>query len=164
MEETVLQNAIMAAINSVVSPKDVLAEQIADAMQQEMIKMPGSAMTLGEVKRRLEEREAEFTQLLTAVANQGIDAYKERVSALSTEMDELEKQQEELASQLRTNSRANLRLHRAVNAMEQLDHHMTQWDENTIRQVVHTVKVISAERIKVILTDGTEIYQEVRKQ
>ena len=164
MEETVLQNAIMAAINSVVSPKDVLAEKIADAMQQEMIKMPGSAMTLGEVKRRLEEREAEFTQLLTAVANQGIDAYKERVSALSTEMNELEKQQEELASQLRTNSRANLRLHRAVNAMEQLDHHMTQWDENTIRQVIHTVKVISAERIKVILTDGTEIDQEVRKQ
>lgn len=39
---------------------------------------------------------------------------------------------------------------------------MKQWDENTIRQVVHTVKVISAERIKVILTDGTEIYQEVQ--
>lgn len=162
MEESMLQKTIMDAINSVVSPKNVLVEQISEAMQQEMPVAPESAMTLGEGKRRLEEREAEFTQLLTAVAKQGIDAYKERVSALSTEMDELEKQQEELASQLRTNSRANLRLHRAVNAMEQLDHHMTEWDEQVIRQVVHTVKVISAERIKVILTDGTEIYQEVQ--
>ena len=41
---------------------------------------------------------------------------------------------------------------------------MTEWNEDTIRQLVHTVKVISADHIKVILTDGTEIHQEVHNQ
>ena len=159
-----LQEAIMAAINSVISPKVVLADQLSEAMQQEILAMPGSTLTLGEVKRRLEEREAEFRQLLAAVSDGGTEAYLSRFSTLSSEITELKRQQEELASLLRTNSRANLRLHRAVNAMEQLDHHLTEWDEQMIRQIIHTVKVISAERIKVILTDGTEIDQEVRKQ
>ena len=164
MEESMLQEAIMAAINSVISPKVVLADQLSDAMQQELLAMPGSTMTLGEVKRRLEEREAEFGQLLAVASDGGTEAYLSRFSTLSSEITELKRQQEELASLLRTNSRANLRLHRAVNAMEQLDHHLTEWDEQMIRQIIHTVKVISAERIKVILTDGTEIFQEVRKQ
>ena len=48
--------------------------------------------------------------------------------------------------------------------LEKSNHHMTEWNEDDIRQLVHTVKVISEDRIKVILTDGTEIYQEVHKQ
>lgn len=164
MEEGILQQAIMDAINSVISPKEVLADQLSEAMQQELLAMPGSTLTLGEVKRRLEEREAEFGQLLASASGGGTEAYLSRFSTLSSEITELKRQQEELASLLRTNSKANLRLHKAMSAMDQLDHHMTAWDEQMIRQIVHTVKVISAERIKVILTDGTEIDQEVRKQ
>ena len=119
---------------------------------------------LREVKRRLEEWDAEFHQLLALAANGGTEAHLSRFSALSAEITELKHQQEELASLLRTNSRANLRLHKAMSAMDQMDHHMTAWDEQMIRQIVHTVKVISAERIKVVLTDGMEIYQEVRQQ
>lgn len=40
---------------------------------------------------------------------------------------------------------------------------MTQWSEEAIRQLVHTVKVISADRIRVYLYDGMEIEQEVWK-
>lgn len=38
---------------------------------------------------------------------------------------------------------------------------MTEWDEDMIRQLVHTVKVISANRIKVYLNNGMEIEQTV---
>lgn len=164
MEEGILQQAIMDAINSLMSSRKVLSDQLSEAMQQELVAMPGSALTLGEVKRRLEERDVEFQQLLSLAANDGTEAHLSRFSTLSAEITELKRQQEELASLLRTNSRANLRLHKAMSAMDQMDYHMTEWDEQTIRQIVHTVKVISAERIKVILTDGTEIDQEVRKQ
>lgn len=162
MEEGTLQQTIMAAVNSVMRPKADLIGQISDAMQNEVITAPGQTMTIEEVRRRLQEREAEFDRMLAMASNGSHETNFSRFTALSAEITALKQRQEEIASQLRTNSRANLRLHRAVNAMEQLDHHMTQWDENTIRQVVHTVKVISDERIKVILTDGTEIYQEVQ--
>ena len=164
MEEGILQQTIMDAINSSMSSREVLNDQISEAMEQELLALPGSTMTLGEVKRRLEEREAEFSQLLAAASGGGTEAYLSRFSTLSAEITELKRQQEELASLLRINRRANLRLHKAMSAIDQMDHNMTEWDEQMIRQIVHTVKVISAERIKVILTDGTEIYQEVRQK
>lgn len=42
-----------------------------------------------------------------------------------------------------------------------MSHHMQRWDEEMIRQLVHTVKVISIDRIKVYLYDGMEIDQTV---
>ena len=55
MYEEPLQQAILAAINSAMQPKDELVSQITDAMAQEIAKLPGSDMTLGEIQRRLEE-------------------------------------------------------------------------------------------------------------
>lgn len=45
--------------------------------------------------------------------------------------------------------------------LNNMSHHMQQWDEEMVRQLVHTVKVISADHIKVFLYDGTEIDQTV---
>lgn len=49
-------------------------------------------------------------------------------------------------------------------AAVRMDHHMTEWDEEKIRQSIHTVEVISADRIRVVLVDGSVIMQEVHKQ
>ena len=42
-----------------------------------------------------------------------------------------------------------------------MEHHILQRDEEVIRQIVHTVKVVSKDCIRVYLTDGTEIEQTV---
>ena len=52
-------------------------------------------------------------------------------------------------------------MHTIAAVLDQEDHRITQWDEEMIRQLVHTVKVISADHIRVYLNDGTEIDQEV---
>lgn len=41
---------------------------------------------------------------------------------------------------------------------------MTEWDETMIRQLVQIIEVISVDRIRVVLTDGTVIMQEVHNQ
>ena len=46
-------------------------------------------------------------------------------------------------------------------ALDGMSHLMQQWDEEMIRQLVHTVKVISIDHIKVYLYDGMEIDQTV---
>lgn len=78
-------------------------------------------------------------------------------------MSALKAQQDEIAKQLQTNSIAAERLRNVKMALDQAEHNLSQWDETTIRQLVHTVKVISAERIIVYLSDGTEVEQEVHK-
>lgn len=160
MYEDRLQSAIMAAINSVMSPKETLVGQITDAIQQEILTLPDSTLTMGEIKRRIQELEEEFGILLTY--ENANEIHSIRFSEIAEEMRQLKQQREELSNQLRNNVQAFNRLQNATIALDKANHHMTEWSEETIRQLVHTVKVISANHIKVYLYDGTEIDREVQ--
>ena len=133
-----------------------MVTQITDALLQEAMPSKGSAMTLGEVKRRIEELTAEFDQPLEQDAD--IDR---RFAEIAKEMAERKRQQERIAAQLRNNQEAQERAHSIETALDQEDHHIHKWDEEMIRQLVHMVKVISADHIRVYLNDGTEIDQMV---
>lgn len=159
MEEAPLQAAIMAVINTRMSPKTDAVAQIADSILQETVPSTDSTMTLVEVKRRIEALTAEFDQLLEQDADS--DAADRRFAEIVKEMAELKGQQERIAAQLRNNEAAQEHVHTIVAALDQEDHHLTEWDEEMIRQLVHTVKVISADHIRVYLNDGTEIDQTV---
>ena len=42
-----------------------------------------------------------------------------------------------------------------------MNHLMTEWDEEMIRQSVHAVEVIAADQIRVVLVDGSVILQRI---
>ena len=159
MDEEPLQRAIMAAISSVMAPKEKINGLITDAALEETGKLPNSAMTLGDINRRLEKVEAEFDTLFNQSG--GIDKNTVRFREIANEMSALKEQREKISAQLRNNEAAQKHVHTIAAVLDQEDHHLTQWDEEMIRQLVHTVKVISASQIRVYLNDGTEIEQEV---
>ena len=159
MDEEPLQRAIMAAISSVMSPKEKINGLITDAALEETGKLPNSAMTLGDINRRLEVLEAEFDALFNQSG--GIDKNAVRFREIANEMAALKEQREKISVQLRNNEAAQAHVHTIAAVLDQEDHHLTQWDEEMIRQLVHTVKVISSDHIRVYLNDGTEIDQEV---
>ncbi len=45
--------------------------------------------------------------------------------------------------------------------MEEASPDITEWDEATIRQLVETVKVLSAEKIEVYLRGGVKVTQDM---
>lgn len=159
MDEEPLQRAIMAAISSVMAPKEKINGLITDAALEETGKLPNSAMTLGDINRRLEELEAEFDTLFNQSGS--IDKDTIRFSQIANEMASLKEQREKISAQLRNSEAAQAHVNKIVVALDQEDHHLTEWDEEMIRQLVHTVKVISSDHIRVCLNDGTEIDQEV---
>ena len=159
MDEEPLQRAIMAAISSVMAPKEKINGLITDAALEETGKLPNSAMTLGDTNRRLEKLEAEFDTLFNQSGS--IDKNTIRFSQIANEMASLKEQREKISAQLRNSEAAQAHVHTIAAVLDQEDHHLTQWDEEMIRQLVHTVKVISADRIRVYLNDGTEIDQNV---
>ena len=53
MDEEPLQRAILAAISSVMASKEKINGLITDAALEETGKLPNSAMTLGDINRRL---------------------------------------------------------------------------------------------------------------
>ena len=159
MDEEPLEQTIMAAINSVMDSKETICRQITEAAVEETGILPDSTMTLGEINRRLEELEAEFNILLqqpdSAVKNAA------RFGSIANEMASLKEQREKVAARLRKDQTVQLHVHTMKAALDGMSHHMQQWDEEMVRQLVHTVKVISADHIKVFLYDGTEIDQTV---
>ena len=161
MEEQSLHQAIMDAINSVMGPKEELVQQITDGFVQEVITIPDSTITMGEIKRRLEELEAEFNGMLAQTPDGELEAYMNRFQAIKDEMALLKEQREKISVQLRKNMDAQERVRKTIMALDQADHHMTQWNEETIRQLVHTVKVVAADQVKVTLYDGTEVMRQV---
>ncbi len=162
MDEEPLQQAILEAINSAASSKEALTAKMTDAIVAEMTTLPGSGKTLGEIQQRLDTLDREFDNLLSRTENAEENAA--RFKALSDEMTSLKAQREKISAQLRKNGATGERVQNAVSAVKQVNHQLTEWDESLIRQLVHTVKVISASHIQVCLMDGTVIEQEVRKQ
>ena len=164
MRESSLQQAIMDAINSQMDTKENTVQLIAEAMEQELVTVPNSDVTLGAVKRRMQELEEEFANLLRCASCGSGQDYRERFQAITEETARLKAQQEEISAQLRTNHSIRNKMQRITAAASHMEHQMTQWDEAMIRQTVHTVEVISADRIRVILTDGSIIMQEVHTE
>ena len=89
---------------------------------------------------------------------------KDRFTEITLELAELKKRQEEISAQLRNNQGIQAKVNKFASAAERIDHSLTQWDEELIRQMIHTVEVISADKIRVVLTDGTVVMQEVHSQ
>ena len=58
-------------------------------------------------------------------------------------------------------SQAVRRIEDAAAAMEQASAEISEWDEALIRQLVDTVKVVSAEKITVYLRGGIQIEQNM---
>jgi DNA invertase Pin-like site-specific DNA recombinase len=164
MRESRLQQAIMDAINSQMDTKENTVQLIVEGMEQELVTVPNSDVTLGAVKRRMQELEEEFANLLRSASCGSGPDYRDRFQAITEETARLKAQQEEISAQLRTNQSIRSKMQRITTAASQMEHQMTEWDEAMIRQLVHTVEVISADRIRVILTDGSIIMQEVHTE
>ena len=162
MEETALQRAIMDAVNSAMGSRGDLVKGITDTVILMLMPKENAVFTLGEVKRRISELTAEFDRLFDMEGSE--ENHQERFSEITKELAELKKQRDEISAQLRNNQGVQAKIQGISLAADQMNHHLTEWDEEMIRQIVHIVEVICADRIRVVLTDGTVIMQEVHNQ
>ena len=162
MEETALQDAIMDAINRSMDTSGGLARNAAAGFLMILKPRENAEFTLDEVKRRIQELTAEFNTLFEMDCSEVTE--QDRFSEITQELAELKKKQESISAQLRNNQGIQAKVNRFASAAERMDHQLTEWDEEFIRQMIHTVEVISADKIRVVLTDGTVVMQEVHSQ
>ena len=162
LDEKSLQTAILAAINSAMSRRVVLVEQITDAMRMELAPIPGKSMSLSDIDRRLGELDREFRELFAASKEDGgylkhADTFKR----ITEDMAALREKKALMLAQQEENSVANRRIRDAVSILNAGSDEITEWKEDMIRQLVDTVKVLSADRIRVCLRGGMEIEQTI---
>lgn len=161
LEEGPLQQAILAAVNSVMPSKEEMAQSITDAMVVETLSLPGDQMTLGEIKQKIQALQDAFSALLQKAAEDPGEDYTEQFQSNTSELAALKRQRDALEAYLREKGSEYDKVQVTRDLLSGLSPHLTEWDENWIRQLVHTVKVISAGHIRVYLNDGKEIDQAV---
>ena len=161
VDESRLQTAILAALNSAMSEKRILINQIAGAMEIELLPALDSTMSLADITRRLLELEQEFQILLAKAAGDfGNESYTDRFRTLAEEMADLKEKRKSIEAH-RAGSEVDQRIKQAVEIMENSPAEITAWEESTIRQLVDWVKILSAEEILVCLHGGIEIKQQM---
>ena len=162
LDEKPLQDAILAAINSVMSRKEVLVGQIADSIRIELLPSDGSGVSLGDLDRLIKEQEQRFEELFATVkSNQDFVARADEFKAINEELSLLKEKRALLMETQNKDAAAVWRLDHALDLLDTGVSELTEWDEATIRQLVDTVKVISKEKILVILRGGIQIEQDM---
>lgn len=162
LDEEPLQRAILTAINKVMGKREDMACQISEAMELELVPIPGQTISLADVQRRLNELEVRFNALLEQAAEQmDGQAHMAEFQSITNEIAGLKEQRSRLEAQRRSSAAAAKRMDMAESLLMEAPPELTEWNESTIRQLVDTVRVVSAERIVVYLHDGTEITQDI---
>ena len=111
LDESPLQQAVLAAINASMSGCKVLADQLVDAMEQELAPIPGESMSLGDIDRAVTELGKQFDMLLAEAANGDADEYVERFRAISTTMEELKRRKTAILSIRQEQEQISRRIH-----------------------------------------------------
>lgn len=160
MNETAIQKSILAAINSAMSDRLVLIQQITKAMESELVQIPGTSTSLGDIDRWLEELAIQFQCLLEQAANDPL-AYEDRFKRILDEQTALKEQRAAALAADKNLEQAGQRVKEGRCLLEKSSAIITKWDESVIRQLVESVKVISKEQLLVTLKGGVQIQQSV---
>ena len=161
LDESPLQQAVLAAINASMSGRKVLADQLVDAMEQELAPIPGESMSLGDIDRAVTELGKQFDTLLAEAANGDADEYAERFRAISTTMEELKRRKAAILSIRQEQEQISRRIHAAASAMTAVTMGITEWDDGVVYQMLEKVTVLTGNRIKATFRNGVEMEQVV---
>ena len=162
LDEEVLHRSILAAINSAMSEKSALIRQLTGAMELELAPVPGESMSLADIEQRLEVLSSMTMEIVRKTTDDGNPAaYSAQLKDILEETTALKEKRAHLREQHQSNAQAVQRIEATAAAMEQLSAEISEWDESLIRQLVDTVKVLSAEKILVSLRGGIQIEQHV---
>lgn len=161
LDESPLQQAVLAAINASMSGRKILADQLVDAMEQELAPVPGENMSLGDIDRAVTELGKQFDTLLAEAANGDADEYAERFRTISTTMEELKRRKAAILGIRQEQEQISRRIHAAASAMTAATVGITEWDDGVVYQLLEKVTVLMGNRIKVTFRNGVEIEQTV---
>ncbi len=89
--------------------------------------------------------------------------YTNDFKRIADEMAGLKEKRAALLNQQNSDSAADWRIRNAVDILSSGSAYI-EWDESIVHQLVDTVKVLSADRIRVCLQGGIEIEQMIEKE
>lgn len=159
-----LKEAILSAVNQMMSSRDELTGQLINAMKQELIPLTGQGLSISDIDRALEDLSIQFDQLLKE-ASLSADSTEnaEKFRRISTAMTDLKERRTQMEKLHHENEQVYRRVKAAEAALSETAAWITEWKEDALYQLLEKVTVLDETRIKVTFRSGVEIEQVLEK-
>ena len=164
IDEDLLKQAILTAVNRVMASQEDLTDKLISAMREELLTIPGEGLSLSDIDRALENLARQFDQLLKE-ASLSADGSEnaEQFQRISTAMAELKERRAQIEKVHRENEQMYRRTKAAEAALPAASAEITEWKEDVLYQLLEKVTVLDEARIKVTFRSGVEIEQALEK-
>ena len=163
VDEQQLQQAILRAINSIMSEKPALVRQVTENLQVVIHPSRSGELTIAEIDHQLESLAQEFDAALITVASGNSADYTERFKAIFAQQAELKAKRAELEQQQAEDTELTSHMELAADALELAGTAIAEWDEYQIRALVESVRILSKDEILVRLKSGIEKIERLQK-
>lgn len=162
LDEKPLQEAVLAAVNALMSRKDELSAGVASEMIQELAPVPGEVLSLGDIERAIGDLARRFDQLMDETdGEESIQRNLDQFREISEQLAALKERRAHVLGVQAENEVMAKRLQRAAAVMEMAPAEVTEWNESVVHQLVEEIKVLSKDELQVTFRNGITITQTI---
>lgn len=163
VDEQQLQQAILRAVNSIMSEKPALVRQVTENLQVVIHPTQRGELSIAEIDHRLGTLAQEFDAAFATAATGNAADYSERFKTILTQQADLKAKRTELEQQQAEDAELTSHMELAADTLEQAGTAITEWDEYQIRALVESVRKLSKDEILVRLKSGIEKIEKLQK-
>ena len=156
VDEQQLQQAILRAINSIMSEKPALVRQVTENLQVVIHPIRSGEFSVAEIDHQLEALAQDFDVAFATAATGNAADYSERFKMILTQQTELKAKRAELEQRQAEDAELTNHMELAADTLEQAGTAIIEWDEHYIRALVESVRILSKDEILVRLKSGIE--------
>ena len=162
LDEKPLQEAVLAAVNILMSRKDELSNGVLSEMIQELAPVPGEVLSLADIERAIGDLAHRFDQLMDKTdGEESIQRNLDQFREISEQLAALKERRAHVLGVQAENELMAKRLQRAAAVMEMAPAEVTEWNESIVHQLVEEVKVLSKDELRVTFRNGITITQTI---
>ena len=162
LDEKPLQEAVLAAVNILMSRKDKLSNGVVSEMIQELAPVPGEVLSLADIERAIGDLAHRFDQLMDETdGEESIQRNLDQFREISEQLAALKERRAHVLGVQAENEVMAKRLQRATAVMEMAPAEVTEWNESIVHQLVEEIKVLSKDELRVTFRNGITITQTI---
>lgn len=164
IDESLLQGAIMKAINLLIGDKDDFMDTLASNLQMIMGKH-AKVMDISAMDKRLEELKTEMLALVTQNAKSGINNtdfdFDKAYEKIAAERKQILKEKNEYTELQALCDTSRHRVNEMKKFLGDMNCAMTEFDNDLVRRLIQSVKIISKEKVIITFKSGLQMEQDI---
>lgn len=160
IEEEALHTAVLAALNAVMSNREQLIDVLKSNLEIILSEKSGNDINPILLESRIRELQKAMMELVAVSAKAGNPAsYEENFKEISEEIQSLQKTLERHKAQQNGPDTITLQMMNICNALRDAPFECTEYKDSVVRQMIDTIKVMSADTLRIIFKGGYTVEQ-----